>query len=425
MSYNKLSGSIQSEMKHMKQLGFLSLSDNMLTGSIPSWIGELKSLYYLTIDSNVFDVGTIPYGISYLSSLRAISLGNNQLIGTIPNWFGKLLNLTTIYLQNNQLTGAIPSTISNLTALIVIDIHNNQLTSTLPIWIGISLNKLKTLSVDGNLFTGIISSSLSKLTSLQALHLSNNLFIGHIPDIFHTMIHLEEIELDNNILSGTIPISFNKLSSLDRLFIQNNYLSGNLLTAFNGTYQQRLSNIQLSNNQFTGKLPEELFISTSLVSVSAVSNCFHGTIPHSICTNMQLETLALDGLGCASSCRRKIFPGLSASYMTSGSISGSIPTCILIMPKLQVLHLSGNSLTSTLPSTAINWTNSLRDLSLSFNLLKGHISTNIDLSIWTKADFSNNRFSGTISSFQFPSYNLALSLRNNRLSGYIPSDSMI
>jgi len=108
--------------------------------------------------------------------------------------------------------------------------------------------------------------------------------------------------------------------------------------------------------------------------------------------------------------------------MTSGSISGSIPTCILIMPKLQVLHLSGNSLTSTLPSTAINWTNSFRDLSLSFNLLKGHISTNIDLSIWTKADFSNNRFSGTISSFQFPSFNLALSLRNNRLSGYIPSD---
>ena len=214
-----------------------------------------------------------------------------------------------------------------------------------------------------------------------------------------------------------------KLPSLNRFFVQDNHLSGNLDKVFNGSYQRYLNNVQLSNNQFTGELPEQLFLSSSLVSVSAVSNCFHGSIPDSICLNTKLQTLALDGLVCASSCRKKILPGLSSSYISDRKIIGGIPYCLWLMTNLQVLHISGNSLTGTLPTSKIILSSALVDLSLSYNLLSGSIPNFIQEHNWNNLDLSHNRLSGTLSSsFNSTSNSSSLSLDNNRMSGYIPNN---
>ena len=215
-----------------------------------------------------------------------------------------------------------------------------------------------------------------------------------------------------------MPISLADVSSLTELFVHDNILSGNLINVFNGSHQSMLTTVQLSNNHFTGELPEQLFLSKSLQAMSAVSNCFHGTIPSSICINDNLMSLVLDGLVCASSCQTKILPGISSSYVSSRSVTGGIPDCLWSMPKLSILHLSGNRLTGTLPSGDKILSSSLKDLSLSYNLLTGNIPRNIQTKSWIKLDLSHNRFSDTLmSNFTITP---SLSLTNNRLSGPIP-----
>ena len=92
------------------------------------------------------------------------------------------------------------------------------------------------------------------------------------------------------------------------------------------------------------------------------------------------------------------------------------------MPKLKILHLSGNSLRGTLPSEKIHNLSSLRDLTLSYNILSGIISRRIQERSWSNLDLSNNRFVGTLSSiYNSTSSNTSLKLDNNRISGSIPS----
>jgi hypothetical protein len=282
-----------------------------------------------------------------------------------------------------------------------------MLYGTIPSSIG-ELSQLQILQLDNNQFTGILPSSFSRLVFLVQLYLSSNFLVGHITDIFHDLQVLSHLVVNDNLFDGSLPVSISKLYNLNRIFLQNNVLSGNLDIVFNGNHLN-LQFIQLSNNQFTGELPEQLFLSSDLISMSAVSNCFHGTISSSICLNKNLETLALDGLVCASSCQIKILPGISSAYVSSHSITGGIPPCLLSMPKLELLHISGNGLTGTLPSINKAWSTKLRKLSVSHNFLTGTISNAIQSNQWTKLDLSYNRLSGTLlSSFNSTTVNSSL-----------------
>ena len=81
--------------------------------------------------------------------------------------------------------------------------------------------------------------------------------------------------------------------------------------------------------------------------------------------------------------------------------------------------MSGNSLTGSLPVTL---SKSIMDLSLSYNLLTGSITKSIQERSWSNLDLSHNRLSGTLlPSFNLSSTKSSLLLRDNRLSGFIPS----
>ena len=442
---NQLHGTLSNEVGRLSNLEVIILRKNQIHGTIPSTIGDLSHLTYMRLSVNLF-TGTIPDSISNLKNLTLFILTFNALTGTLPYWIGDLQRLSIVALGPNDFVGTVTSSICKLSELMILYIDECQFTGTIPSCFE-KLAKLETLNMAGNYLTGTIPSGFSKISSLSLLFLGNNMLSGSIPSSFSTLSQLQQLYLPynmltgniidifnssigmvyvilyNNLLTGSMPVSFASMPSLNELFVENNCFSGNLHSAFNSTVQRRLSNVQLSNNQFTGTLPEQLFSSTNLVSVSAVSNCFHGTIPRSICNNAQLETLALDGLVCASSCRKKILPAISPSYVSSRSITGGIPDCLWSMPRLQVLHLSGNSLTGTLPTYAVNISRSLRDLSLSFNLLRGSIPNDIQNRAWTNLDLSNNRISGTLSASFNTTVNSSSSvtLDNNRLSGYIPS----
>ncbi|MDD2656355.1 MAG: leucine-rich repeat domain-containing protein [Patescibacteria group bacterium] len=75
ISNNKLTGSLQAEIRHLQNLRVLNMSNNHLTG-VPAEIGQL-------------------------SKLEILDLSNNQLTG-LPNELGNLKNLKTLNISGNN-----------------------------------------------------------------------------------------------------------------------------------------------------------------------------------------------------------------------------------------------------------------------------------------------------------------------------------
>ncbi|GMI76960.1 hypothetical protein like AT5G66330 [Hibiscus trionum] len=238
-----------------------------------------------------------------------------------------------------------------------------------PSW---NLPYLQTLDLSNNFFSGSIPGSLANLTRLTRLGLSRNTFSGEIPSAIGSLSSLEELYLDNNNLEGPIPASFNRLVSLKRLEIQSNHLSGELpeLGSLKNLYF-----LDASNNAISGYLPTTL--PPSLIQISMRNNTIQGTIPQSL------------------------------QYLTS----------------LQVLDLSHNELTDSVPYFLFNHP-SLQQLSLAFNAFTSLQSpSNLDTqSELIAVDLNNNQVQGWLPPFLALMPKLsALSLENNKLSGFIPA----
>jgi Leucine-rich repeat (LRR) protein len=156
--------------------------------------------------------------------------------------------------------------------------------------------------------------------------------------------------LSGNRLTGSLPPGIASLHFLQELLLGRNHLSGNLNAIFNATAQTSLTTIQLNNNQFTGILPTEVFRLPQLLTFAAVSNCFHGQLPDNLCRARTLRSLILDGFGTASTCRNEFLPGVSSSYTLRHTLGQPLPACLLQMPNITALHLSGTGLTGSLPA---------------------------------------------------------------------------
>ena len=146
---------------------------------------------------------------------------------------------------------------------------------------------------------------------------------------------LVELDVHNNALTGTLPLSLTKLKSLFSLFLQNNMFSGELSPLFDKWARGdncSLLTVDLSNNLFSGQLPSELFTLPSLISLAAVSCCFEGELPESLCSSSKIQSLILDGLSDGKACAHNSFLGNHFSRMR-----GSIPKCVYDMPSLQTV----------------------------------------------------------------------------------------
>jgi Leucine-rich repeat (LRR) protein len=447
---NHVSGKIPDCVSNLTKLMNLDLESNLLSGTIPTPLGSLSQLTHLDLGHNLLS-GTIPASLGSLNQLTYLTLSSNQLEGTIPATLGSLSNLTILYMYTNHLEGTIPATLGSLSQLTALDLYFNQLDGAIPAALGF-LNNLTVLSLDYNQLEGSIPDSFSMLQQVTVLFMSGNRLTGSLPAHIGNMTALDFFYANDNFLSGSLPDSFNQLSSLQELQLYNNSLSGPLsgkfltlsrLTyalmsdnrfsgsldgAFNATLQTKLTTIEVNNNQLTGTLPDEVFKLPALLNFVAVSNCFHGTIPASACNASILGGLILNGLSSATSCRRALPSG---AYLLSRSVGGTVPTCLLQLPNLTTLHLSGNKFTGSIPS-AVVLSDTLFDVSLSHNSLTGAIPEVIQQRRWYNLDLSYNRLSATLSgdfgtnnSAYFALLNVtedecAVSLENNRLSGRIP-----
>ncbi|XP_047324624.1 leucine-rich repeat receptor-like tyrosine-protein kinase PXC3 [Impatiens glandulifera] len=413
LSFNFLTGPIDSQLAGLNNLRSLNLSYNRLKGLIPTQIS--KSLEHLQLFANLFS-GEIPHAISDHTNLVLIDLAVNDLSGSIPANFSGLSKLEILILSDNNLTGEIPPSISNLRSLSRFAANQNRISGSIPSGI---TRFVKNLDLSYNKLTGLLPDDLLSYPNLQYLDLSyntlqgplptnvsnqivrlrlgNNLFNGKIPSWnFENLVNLTYLELDGNRLTGSIPPGLGLCRSLALLNLARNELSGSLPFQLGGL--GNLQELKLQDNGIVGEIPIQITELPGLRKLNISCNFLNGSIPSSISSLLSLTNLDLRENG----------------------LSGLIPDSIAKLNSLLELQLGRNRLTGKIPQLPQNLQIALN---LSANLFDGEIPFTIYRLINLEVlDLSNNRFSGEIPDSITGMISLTqLILSNNRLTGVLPS----
>jgi len=169
-----------------------------------------------------------------------------------------------------------------------LDLNSNNLVGSLPVDISL-LVELATLELAGNRIGGTLQSEIVSLEALAFLQMSNNELTGRLPEELVDS-GIVQLELGGNQLSGELPVGISRMN----LFVLD--LSGNSL---GGQLPRDLSAIpfmtrfEVSNNTFTGELPE--FLPPRLSEADFSNNLLTGEIPSSYVTLSSLDRLVISG----------------------------------------------------------------------------------------------------------------------------------
>jgi uncharacterized membrane protein/Leucine-rich repeat (LRR) protein len=421
LAHNLLSGTIPPLLS--PELLQLDISSNSFVGSTDSF-HNMHNIFYLSMQTN-FLSGDCANDLSTISKVGSLFFAQNLFTGCLPlndSWSGFLYDF---YAFENYFTGTIAEDFLNIRTLEYFSVGGNYITGTIqPYFFDGQFPRLFLLNISSNLLTGSLPSAIKSSNLMTQLLLNNNFITGSVPVSFSNFTVLVYLWLNNNDLTGTVPFSLSVFSNLVEFFIQNNALEGSISDLLISLPDSNCTNIDLSNNLFTGSLASSFFSSqTSVETFAAVNNCLEGTIPVEICKLEHLTVLALDGMSTAENCRSLFFPGtiFTGFYISHSVVTSTVPSCLFLSTSLESLHLSGNGFSGSIPSS-LNISQSLTDLSLSNNQLTGPIPENFQQKVWQNLDLSYNKISGTLSnSFSFIPANGSLSLEVNRLSGTIPS----
>lgn len=319
--------------------------------------------------------GTLPSSIVNLTSLSVLDLTDNNLSGTIPPSILAISNLSILHLDDNHFEGSLPKgTTSDCRRLIQYTTRNNALIGSIPSTLT-SWTSLVTIDFSGNKLSGSLPSSIGALSNLEYLNISINRIAGSIPYQFQSLRKLQTMDASENKLAGTLPRYLNELTSLTTFVLQYNKIGGSIPSEV--TQLQQLQTLKLDKNKFIGSIPA--------------------------------------GIGNMSA--------LDTLYLFNNALTGTIPSSLCSLPRIKTLLLNNNILRGTIPVCLGNLSNSLRDISLRYNLLTGQIPSSVSqLSNLIDLDLSSNQLSGSIPLEIGHVFNLqSLRLYDNVLSGTIPS----
>jgi len=392
---NNLYGSLPLELKYLTRLKKLELRGNTIHGQIPEQFGDMSSLEEVDLRENQLH-GTIPAGLFSLTKLRKLFLlRNSELGGSIPSSIDIATNLEMMSFQRCQLTGSLPETLGALTKLHFFTTLGNELTGTIPEGLT-QLPRLEVLELSGNLFDGSIP-NFARQPSLYFISLDDNLLSGTIPSTLGSLPGILFLDIRDNRLGGTIPPEIGSLPFLVSFYASNNQLVGSL-PPFNGN-RGMLQAIGIDNNQLSGSLNSFFNAdgpTARLRSLEFDSNGFSGTIPDDI----------------------SLFTSLNAVVFDFNDFEGSIPTQIGSMSMLEILAVKQNQLRGTLPEE-LGFLDNLVLMDLGGNSLMGTIPDTFSLlSSLAVLDLSSNQLTGEVHSVLGSLGDLdALRLNHNDLTG--------
>ncbi|KAK4569234.1 hypothetical protein RGQ29_004579 [Quercus rubra] len=306
---------------------FLDLSNNSLSGSISHFLcykmNEPKNMQFLNLGKNLLS-GKLSNCWMMWKNLYALNLGKNNFTGSIPTSIGSLVSLSYLHLDNNRFSRKLPSSLKNCKQLVTIDVAKNDFVGSIPSWIGHRLSSLVILNLHSNNFHGYIPKELCSLTSLQILDLSHNKLFGSIPKCVH---NFSAMATSN---SSNYPFSLLPWSS--------EYISApfeSQLVAIKGkdleysTTLQLVKIIDLSNNNLSGEIPEEVMHLNGLQSLNLSFNILTGRIPENIGDMGSVESIDF----------------------SSNQLFGQIPQSMSNLTFLSQLNLSNNNLIGKIPSS--------------------------------------------------------------------------
>jgi Leucine-rich repeat (LRR) protein len=225
-----------------------------------------------------------------------------QLYGYIPESISAFRNLTSIIFFKSDVSGIIPRSINTLENLEVLHIeYSPHLVGPLP-----DLAQLKKLTKLVFASTGVHSS---------------------LPSSWASLPNLKDLRLEKNQLSGEVPKSWNYWPSLESLDMSSNQLNGSVPGFFGCPH---LFKLNLSENAFSN-LPE--MIGPELVDIDLSFNMLQGSIPQ---WSMQPRG------------------GPDPRYwlvlkLRSNRLSGAIPDMFGSFHLWDIIDLSHNNLTGTIP----------------------------------------------------------------------------
>ncbi|XP_014501057.1 receptor-like protein 12 [Vigna radiata var. radiata] len=427
LSKNQLSGEIPEGNQLPSQLEFLSIRSNTLEGGIPKSFGNACALLWLNMFNNSLSE-EFPLIVHHLSgcarySLENLNLGRNQINGTLPD-LSIFLSLKSLYLDGNKLNGEFPNDIQFPHQLEELYMQSNSLKGVLSDYQFANLSKLYSLDLSGNsLLSLTFTQNWVSPFQLRKIGLESCILGPTFPKWLQTQNEFRDLDISNAGISDMVPKLFWTKLALRKWVSMN--ISCNSLYGIIPYFPTKnpYSSLILGSNQFEGPIPPFLRSST-LLDLS--NNKFSGSLsflcvgdPIGILYQLDLSNNNLSGQipDCWSH-----FKSLAFMDLSQNQLSGKIPTSVGSLHDLRALFLRNNNLIGDIPFSLRHCTK-LVMIDIAENNLSGSIPGWIGKKLGNLEYLSlrRNQFRGNLPlQICFLRNIQLLDLSLNKLSGQIP-----
>ena len=385
----------------------LQFGSTLISGTIPPRLIESFLLLQLDLSEMALS-GSLPHNSG---SVAAMSLSGNRFSGTIPGslvvgsksdeqtasngkklvaWFNHLLmtsglNISfpgteafltsiltaTLNVARNNLSGSLPN-FDNDTLLIQFAANENSISGH--IW-PTTLPWCYLYDVGGNSLSGSIGSQISTWSSLEFLMVGNNQFSATLSSELGSLTALHVVDLSFNLLTGSNPPELQRWKELTLISVSDNSnLNWNLSQLVDWP---KLQHALMANCSIDGVLPNDLppQLNSLLLSYNTISSSIGSTFDDM----NQLQLLDLSSNFASGSIPQKFFCSTRAQnvLLNNMRISGSLPACsqsnLSMYSTLSTLSVARNYFSGS--TDALGQSSNLSTLVLASNFFTSNMVT--------------------------------------------------
>ncbi|XP_012850959.1 PREDICTED: putative receptor-like protein kinase At3g47110 [Erythranthe guttata] len=207
-----------------------------------------------------------------------------------------------------------------------------------------------------------------------AINLDSQGLMGSLSPHIGNLSFLRKINLGNNIFNSRIPQEFGILRRLEYIEFSNNSFMGRIVPE-NISQWRNLVYLNLINNNLSGPIPPEIQFLEKLRDIGLGKNKISGPIPHFFGNLTSLRTL----------------------YLRSCGLEGEIPQSFSQLEGLSYINLGDNNLIGTIPLGMFN-ISTIKQFEVDFNDIHGTIPSTIGLTLPNQKllVLGKNQFSGRV-----------------------------